>query len=87
MGMVGTASNVSYLDFARKEAVDREMSDVRDFKREIESVITRSIEQGRASTGIYDAGIAIVAVDVIEEEITFRWYHTTYDFFSLVDKN
>jgi hypothetical protein len=85
--MVGTASNVSYLDFARKEAVDREMSDVRDFKREIESVITRSIEQGRASTGIYDAGIAIVAVDVIEEEITFRWYHTTYDFFSLVDKN
>lgn len=85
--MVGTASNVSYLDFSRKEAMDRDMSDVRDFKMEIESVITRNIEKGLASTGIYDAGVAIVAVDVIDEQITFRWYHTTYDFFSLADKN
>jgi hypothetical protein len=87
MGMVGMAGNVAYLDVCRKEAMDREMSDVRDFKKEIELVITKSIEQGRASTGIYDAGVAIVAVDVVDEEITFRWYHTTYDFFSLVDRN
>ena len=87
MGMVGMESNVSYLDFSRKEAMDRDMSDVRDFKVEIESVITRNIQKGLASSGIYDAGVAIVAVDVVDEEITFRWYHTTYDFFSLIDKN
>ena len=87
MGMVGMESNVSYLDFSRREAMDRDMSDVRDFKKEIEFVITRNIEQGLATAGLYDAGVAIVAVDVVDDKVIFRWYHTTYDFFSLIDKN
>lgn len=52
---------------------------------EIEAFLRAMIEAGEAETGLYDTGLAHVAVDRVDEQFTFQWFHESRQLSELVE--
>lgn len=43
-------------------------------KEQIESLLMQAYQDGKADTGLYDAGIRYVVMDNVDGKLTFTWF-------------
>lgn len=45
-------------------------------REQIEALLKHKYEDGEICTGLYDAGLQYVVMDVVGSQITFQWFST-----------
>lgn len=48
-------------------------------KSDMEKAIEDAVMKGKMGAGIYDAGLSLVVVDVVVDDVSFRWFDHVMD--------